>query len=158
MRKFGDHFARPQWRSFTAAVAHLLPRQEAARLWYDDRDIAFLREDQGDEAEIRGKDATTIRALVEAGFDAVNLANNHTLDYGEEPLLDTLDGLAAAGIAAFGAGRNAEAAARREEAGLTRALRPRPAASDTLDLAGNDYLGLARHPEVTEAAAGAARR
>ncbi|AGI91867.1 MULTISPECIES: 8-amino-7-oxononanoate synthase [Streptomyces] len=52
----------------------------------------------------------------------------------------------------------AEAAARREEAGLTRALRPRPAASDTLDLAGNDYLGLARHPEVTEAAAGAARR
>ncbi|WP_245009669.1 8-amino-7-oxononanoate synthase [Streptomyces albidoflavus] len=52
----------------------------------------------------------------------------------------------------------AEAAVRREEAGLTRALRPRPAASDTLDLAGNDYLGLARHPEVTEAAAGAARR
>ncbi|MGW9368020.1 aminotransferase class I/II-fold pyridoxal phosphate-dependent enzyme, partial [Streptomyces albidoflavus] len=52
----------------------------------------------------------------------------------------------------------AEAAARRAEAGLTRALRPRPAASDTLDLAGNDYLGLARHPEVTDAASGAARR
>ncbi|PKA38623.1 8-amino-7-oxononanoate synthase [Streptomyces sp. SM8] len=41
---------------------------------------------------------------------------------------------------------------------MTRALRPRPAASDTLDLAGNDYLGLARHPDVTDAAAGAARR
>ena len=68
-RKFGDHFARPEWRSFSAAVAHLVRRPEAARLWYDDRDIAFLREDQGDEAEIRGKDATTIRALVEAGFD-----------------------------------------------------------------------------------------
>ncbi|MFI9201323.1 8-amino-7-oxononanoate synthase [Streptomyces sp. NPDC053048] len=43
-------------------------------------------------------------------------------------------------------------------AGLVRALRPRPADSSLTDLAGNDYLGLTRHPEVTEAAAGAARR
>jgi 8-amino-7-oxononanoate synthase len=49
----------------------------------------------------------------------------------------------------------AEAAAR-EEAGLTRRLRPRPAADPTLDLAGNDYLGLARDPRVTRAAADAA--
>ncbi|MFE7130197.1 8-amino-7-oxononanoate synthase [Streptomyces sp. NPDC057638] len=47
---------------------------------------------------------------------------------------------------------------RRERAGLVRSLRPRPADSPLLDLAGNDYLGLTRHPEVTEAAAGAARR
>ncbi|MFI8369528.1 8-amino-7-oxononanoate synthase [Streptomyces sp. NPDC085466] len=49
-------------------------------------------------------------------------------------------------------------ARRRAEAGLVRTLRPRPAASDLLDLAGNDYLGLTRHPEVTGAAAEAARR
>ncbi|MFH8444533.1 8-amino-7-oxononanoate synthase [Streptomyces sp. NPDC018026] len=45
----------------------------------------------------------------------------------------------------------------RREAGLVRVLRPRPAASSLLDLASNDYLGLARHPEVVEGAASAAR-
>ncbi|GAA1190147.1 8-amino-7-oxononanoate synthase [Streptomyces hebeiensis] len=47
---------------------------------------------------------------------------------------------------------------RRERAGLVRTLRPRPAETDLLDLASNDYLGFAHHPEVTEAAAVAARR
>ncbi|QLE70883.1 8-amino-7-oxononanoate synthase [Streptomyces rectiverticillatus] len=47
---------------------------------------------------------------------------------------------------------------RRLAAGLVRTLRPRPADSPLTDLAGNDYLGLTRHPEVTEAAAAAARR
>ncbi|GAA2445831.1 8-amino-7-oxononanoate synthase [Streptomyces macrosporus] len=51
-----------------------------------------------------------------------------------------------------------EAREQRRRAGLVRALRPRSADSAPLDLAGNDYLGLARHPEVTEAAADAARR
>ncbi|MHB9755213.1 8-amino-7-oxononanoate synthase [Streptomyces sp. BYX5S] len=46
----------------------------------------------------------------------------------------------------------------REAAGLVRTLRPRPADSPLLDLASNDYLGLARHPEVVEGAAAAARR
>lgn len=51
-----------------------------------------------------------------------------------------------------------EQARLRAQAGLVRTLRPRPAESDLLDLAGNDYLGLTRHPEVTAAAAAAARR
>ncbi|MFD5627304.1 8-amino-7-oxononanoate synthase [Streptomyces sp. NPDC127072] len=50
-----------------------------------------------------------------------------------------------------------EQARARRGAGLVRTLRPRPAESPLLDLASNDYLGLARHPEVTEAAAAAAR-
>ncbi|WP_030746714.1 8-amino-7-oxononanoate synthase [Streptomyces griseus] len=49
-------------------------------------------------------------------------------------------------------------ARRRAGAGLVRTLRPRPAESDLLDLASNDYLGLTRHPDVTGAAADAARR
>lgn len=48
-------------------------------------------------------------------------------------------------------------AARRVATGMRRALRPRPAADAVLDLASNDYLGLARDARVTEAAAGAAR-
>ncbi|MDG4837559.1 8-amino-7-oxononanoate synthase [Micromonospora sp. WMMD967] len=43
----------------------------------------------------------------------------------------------------------------RAKAGLTRRLLPRPAADGMTDLAGNDYLGLATHPEVTAAAAAA---
>ncbi|HKS43912.1 MAG TPA: 8-amino-7-oxononanoate synthase [Amycolatopsis sp.] len=49
-------------------------------------------------------------------------------------------------------------AARRAEAGLTRKLRPRPASAAELDLAGNDYLGLARDKRVAGAAAAAALR
>ena len=48
------------------------------------------------------------------------------------------------------------AVAARDEAGLRRVLRPRPPHEDVLDLAGNDYLGLSRHPRVVAAAAEAA--
>jgi 8-amino-7-oxononanoate synthase len=48
-------------------------------------------------------------------------------------------------------------AARRAD-GLNRTLRPRPADSPLLDLAGNDYLGLSRHPEVARAGADACLR
>jgi 8-amino-7-oxononanoate synthase len=41
----------------------------------------------------------------------------------------------------------------RAKAGLTRQLRPRAADDPIVDLAGNDYLGLARHPAVIEASA-----
>jgi poly-gamma-glutamate synthesis protein (capsule biosynthesis protein) len=48
--------------------------------------------------------------LAELGVTAVTLANNHALDYGPIALLDTLRHLADAGIAAVGAGADAQAA------------------------------------------------
>ncbi|HEX2498221.1 MAG TPA: 8-amino-7-oxononanoate synthase [Actinomycetes bacterium] len=52
-----------------------------------------------------------------------------------------------------------EHAVKREADGLRRRLRPRTAgAGGLLELAGNDYLGLARHPAVTAAAAAATAR
>lgn len=51
----------------------------------------------------------------------------------------------------------AEGAAAREEAGLTRRLFASDATGPMIDLAGNDYLGLSRHPRVVAAAAEAAR-
>ncbi|GAA5150536.1 8-amino-7-oxononanoate synthase [Nocardioides marinquilinus] len=51
----------------------------------------------------------------------------------------------------------AEQAAAREAASLRRVLRPRPPDDDAVDLAGNDYLGLARHPDVVAGAVDAAR-
>jgi poly-gamma-glutamate synthesis protein (capsule biosynthesis protein) len=87
--------------------------------------LEFALSDRG--APVRGKiyphkgPASALAGLAEAGFDALNLANNHVLDYGEAPLLDTLDGLDRAGIARFGAGRDlaeAQAPAIVERGGL----------------------------------------
>jgi poly-gamma-glutamate synthesis protein (capsule biosynthesis protein) len=48
--------------------------------------------------------------LARAGFDIVTVANNHAADYREAGLDDTLQALAARGIAAVGAGRDLSAA------------------------------------------------
>ena len=53
-----------------------------------------------------------VELLVLLGTDCVTLANNHALDYGAEALADTLDHLAAAGIATVGAGADLEQARR----------------------------------------------
>jgi poly-gamma-glutamate capsule biosynthesis protein CapA/YwtB (metallophosphatase superfamily) len=50
--------------------------------------------------------------LTRLGVDCVTLANNHALDFGPEALLDTLEHLSSAGIAAVGAGSNVEEARR----------------------------------------------
>lgn len=49
-------------------------------------------------------------ALKSAGVDAVNLANNHTLDQGEQGLLDTLSNLSKRGIPYVGAGADSKEA------------------------------------------------
>lgn len=68
-RKFGDHWARPQWRSACAALGNILDVPSSAELWFDTDDIAFLREDQKDAASIQQTKASTIRQLLDAGFD-----------------------------------------------------------------------------------------
>ncbi|MGE5678607.1 MAG: CapA family protein [Pseudomonadota bacterium] len=44
------------------------------------------------------------KALYDAGFDLLNLANNHSMDQGREGLLDTVKMLEASGIRTLGAG------------------------------------------------------
>lgn len=67
-RRFADGTLRPNWRSAAASLASLVDVPGGARLWYDARDVAFLQEDQKDEAQIQSTQATTIRQLVDAGF------------------------------------------------------------------------------------------
>ena len=50
------------------------------------------------------------QAVKAAGIDAVSLANNHTLDYGQDGLADTLRYAEEAGVPVFGAGEDAAAA------------------------------------------------
>lgn len=51
-----------------------------------------------------------VKYLFDMGVDLVSLANNHSFDFGEVSLLDTLDTLEAAGMPQVGAGRNFEEA------------------------------------------------
>ena len=47
-----------------------------------------------------------------AGFDAIDLANNHTGDFGDQSLMNTVDLVERAGLLPFGAGRDLERARR----------------------------------------------
>jgi len=67
-RQYADRTLRPLWRNAAGSLETLLPAPSGSRLWYDDRDIAFLREDQTDVAEIQQKQAVTINQLVMAGY------------------------------------------------------------------------------------------
>jgi len=64
------------------------------------------------EWTFRGK-PETLEGLRSGGIDVVSLANNHTLDYGTDAFLDTLEHLDRYGVARVGGGRN-----------LAEALRP----------------------------------
>jgi HK97 family phage portal protein len=73
-RRFADGTIRPLWRMAAASLQNLLtPPSDGAALWYDDRDIPFLREDRRDVAEIQARQASTIRQLVDAGYEAATV-------------------------------------------------------------------------------------
>lgn len=78
-RRFADMTIRPLWRSACAALQGLAPPPPQSRLdeetgtwtrlWYDDRDIPALQEDEKDAADIEKVKADTIAALVREGFE-----------------------------------------------------------------------------------------
>ncbi len=68
-RRFADATMRPLWRIAAASLERLVPPPEGGHLWYDDRDVAFLREDVADQATINQTQAATIRQLIDAGYD-----------------------------------------------------------------------------------------
>jgi phage portal protein BeeE len=69
-RLFVDSTMRDLWAKAAASLQVLVtPPDATARLWYDDRDIPFLREDERDAAEIQFVQAQTLRQLLDAGFE-----------------------------------------------------------------------------------------
>jgi poly-gamma-glutamate capsule biosynthesis protein CapA/YwtB (metallophosphatase superfamily) len=111
-RKVGEELARPGHRSLSADVQEIAG---GADLFIANLECCIS--DRGAPVPEPGKPfyfrAPPVAAerLGDMGVDCVSLANNHALDFGSEALLDTLDHLRAAGIAAVGAGCD-EAAAR----------------------------------------------
>jgi phage portal protein BeeE len=67
-RRFADGTMRPLWRNVAGSLARIISVPAGAELWYDDRDIPFLQEDQKDAAEIQQAHAQTMRTLIDAGF------------------------------------------------------------------------------------------
>lgn len=67
-RAFADGTMRPLWRGFCSAMGSIIDAPSSSELWYDDRDISFLQEDQTDAINIQSTKATTIHTLVTAGF------------------------------------------------------------------------------------------
>lgn len=65
---FVDGTMRPLWRTFCAAMESVVKVPAATRLWFDDRDIAYLREDVKDLAEIQSQEASTITKLIQDGY------------------------------------------------------------------------------------------
>ncbi|HET7129016.1 MAG TPA: CapA family protein [Gaiellaceae bacterium] len=59
------------------------------------------------EYTFRGPPAALVPMHEAAGFDVLTLANNHTVDFGRDALLDTVKAVRAAGIRTIGAGANA---------------------------------------------------
>ncbi|MFE6846557.1 phage portal protein [Streptomyces sp. NPDC057686] len=69
-RRFADCTIRPLWRMAAASLAVLVDVPAGAELWYDERDIAFLREDATDRAEIMRIELNAVDAGIKAGFEA----------------------------------------------------------------------------------------
>jgi poly-gamma-glutamate capsule biosynthesis protein CapA/YwtB (metallophosphatase superfamily) len=109
-------------------------------------------------------DPLAVEVLKAARVNACSLANNHTLDFEEKGLLDTLEHLEAAGIRYAGAGRNLEEAARPVllEGGLAVVAFTdnEPPFAAGPGRPGTNYLPVSTEPEVlrrVEEAIGAAR-
>lgn len=112
-------------------------------------------------------DPLSVEVLRAARVDACSLANNHTLDFEEQGLVDTLQHLEAAGIRHVGAGRTAEEAERPAQLGAPPDLVALLAFTDNEPpfaagpgKPGTNYLPVSMEPEVlnrVEAAVGAAR-
>jgi phage portal protein BeeE len=69
-RRFADGTCHPLWGNVAGSLQPLMPTPPGARLWYDSRDVPFLREDRRDAADIAASKSTTVRAYIDAGFEA----------------------------------------------------------------------------------------
>ena len=67
-RQFADTTLSNLWRNCAGSLEVLFPAPSGSRLWYDARDIPFLREDERDEAEILNKQMLTIESGIRGGY------------------------------------------------------------------------------------------
>jgi phage portal protein BeeE len=69
MRRFGDLTMASLWANAAGSLETLVPPPgNDARLWYDARDVAFLRDDAKARADVAAAQASTISSYITSGF------------------------------------------------------------------------------------------
>lgn len=68
-RAYADLFLRSQWRSLCGALAAIVDVPDDSVLWYDSKDVAFLRDDASDIANRQSVEMTAMAAGIAAGFE-----------------------------------------------------------------------------------------
>lgn len=74
-RLFGDIRMQHLWRNAVSSLSVIADAPAGAELWFDASDIPFLQEDAKDAAEIESIKATTIRTLVDGGFEPMTVVD-----------------------------------------------------------------------------------
>lgn len=69
-RSFIDGEMRPDWSNLCGSFESIISPPAGKRLWYDERDIPYLREDRKDLAEIMQLEMAAVETGLRAGFDA----------------------------------------------------------------------------------------
>ena len=107
-------YAKKQGGIASCISEDLLKELKSADITMVNNEFCYTREKKTQEGKAYSfkADPEDVKLLEEFGTDIVSLANNHTCDYGEQGLLDTMDALTNGGIVYSGTGRNlAEASA-----------------------------------------------
>jgi phage portal protein BeeE len=68
MRRFADLTMRPLWRNICGSLAQIIDVPPGSELWYDDRDIAALKDDIVSRAEVQSKQGAAARQMFDAGY------------------------------------------------------------------------------------------
>ncbi len=68
-RRFADGTLHPLWQNAVGSLEQIVEAPPAARLWYDTRDVPFLREDRDSAAKIQQAQAQTMRQLIDSAFE-----------------------------------------------------------------------------------------
>ena len=102
-RGVAGHVQREEGGDFTFPFAETAEILRAADLTFGNLESPISgRGEKLDKKYVFNAPAEAVDGLAHAGFDVVSLANNHSLDYGELALNDTLENLARFGIQPIG--------------------------------------------------------
>jgi phage portal protein BeeE len=90
-RMFADGCILPLWRFACAALASILNVPPGSRLWYDDRDVPFLKEDLKDTAQVQQMQAAAASSFVQAGYEPQSIVDMLAAD--DITLLKPIEGV-----------------------------------------------------------------
>ncbi|MEI4803672.1 CapA family protein [Bacillus sp. FJAT-51639] len=87
---------------------HVKPEIEKADYSFVNLESAFTTHEKKYPGQLFWikSDPSTLKAIKNTGYDIVNIGNNHTLDYYQEGLLDTISHVEKMGFPYIGAGKN----------------------------------------------------